>query len=361
MRKNVIIALSLILIGFIGLFIVKKVEEKKQNQPVEKQVAVVKVITPKIEEIDVYYTANSNLQAKISAILKPQVAGRIIKLNVEEGQFVKTGQVLAVIEPDKQDIQIESQLSLINQLENVYINKKSIYERRKQLYEKELISKEEFENSKTDMEVALNQLNQAKANLKEFSRQKRETLIKAPFDGYVGKRMINVGDYVDTQTQTFYILKLNPIWAVFQLPQQYIKNINVGSIVKVEIDGFETTDAKVEYISPSLTQNNLFEVKAVIDNKDGALKENMYAKVKIVIQKEKGFKIPEEAVQLAGNESFILLARNSKAVKVPVKVLDQGFGYVYIAADINPDDKVIVSNIMNLKDGMSIKVMDEVK
>lgn len=364
MKKNIITAIALVLIGFVGLFIVKKIEQKKQvdnQQSSQKPTPAVKVITPQLEDIDIFYTANAVLQAKVSAILKPQVSGRVIKLNVEEGQFVKAGQVLAVIEPEKQDIQIESQLSLINQYENIYLNKKSIYERRKQLYEKELISKEEFENAKTEMEVALNQLNQAKASLREFSRQKKETLIKAPFDGFVGKRMINIGDYVDSQTQMFYVLKLNTLWAVFNVPQQYMKNIKIGDTVKVEIDGFETVDAKIEYISPSLTENNLFEVKAVIDNKDGVLKENMYAKVKLVIDKIKGFKVPEEAIQLMGNESFIFLAKESKAIKVPVKVLDQDFGYVHITADINPEDKIIVSNIINLKDGTPVKVIGEVR
>lgn len=364
MKKNIMTALILIAIGIFGLFIIKKIESKKEestSKPQQKPIPSVKVIKPQAEEVEVFYTTNALLQAKISATIKPQVSGRVIKMLVQEGQFVKSGQVLAVVEPEKEEYQLESQLHLINQLESSYNNKKAIYERRKSLYEKELISKEEFENAKTEMEIALNQLNQAKAMLKEYSRQRRETIIKAPFDGYVGKRMVNIGDYVDSQTQMFYILKLNPMWVVFQLPQQYMKNINRGQDVEVEIDGFGTKQAKIEFISPSLTDNNLFEIKAVVNNDGEKLKENMYAKVRIGIDKKEGYKIAEEAVQLMGNDSFVFVFRDGKAVKLPVKVVDQKFGYVHITADLKPQDMVIVTNLMNIKHGMPVKVVGEVK
>ncbi|MEZ0323306.1 MAG: efflux RND transporter periplasmic adaptor subunit [Hydrogenothermaceae bacterium] len=363
--KKVFTAVALILIGILGLFILKKVESEKnqtQNKQPQKPTPVVKVITPNEEIIPIFYTANATLQAKTSATLKPQVSGRVIKLFVEEGSFVKAGQSLAMIEPDKEDYQIESQMAVINQLESSYLNKKAIYERRKQLYEKELIAKEELDNAKTDMEVALNQLNSAKAVLKEYQRQKRETLIKAPFDGFLDKRMINIGDYVDTQTQAFYILKLNPLWAVFQLPQQYVKNIKVGDVIDIDIDGIGTVKGKIDYISSSLNENNLLVVRALIENKDGKLRENMYGKAKIIIDKKKGYKLPEEVVQLMGNDSFIyIVSPEFKAKKVLVNVLYQEPGYVYITADLKPDDKVIVSNLMNVKEGMQVKVIPEVK
>lgn len=362
MKKNIKTAVVLLIVGFLGLLVIKKIESKKETQtqqPPQKPTPSVKVIKPNMEEVTVFYTANGILQAKVSATLKPQVSGRVLKLLVEEGQFVKAGQTLALIEPEKQDYQIESQLALINQLENTYQNKKAIYERRKSLYEKELISKEEFENAKTDMEVALNQLNQAKATLKEYSRQKKETIIKAPFDGYIGKRMINIGDYVDSTTQMFYLLKLNPMWVVFQLPQQYIRNIKEGQTVETDIEGLETKQAKIEFISPSLTENNLFQIKAVVDNSDGRLKENMYAKVKIAVETKRGYKLPEEAIQLMGNDSFIFVVRNGKAVKIPVKILDQQFGHVHITAELKPEDKVIISNIINIKEGLPVKVSQE--
>lgn len=362
MKKNIKTAVVLLIVGFLGLFIIKKIESKKETtaqQPQQKPTPAVKVIKPETEEVTVFYTANGVLQAKVSATLKPQVSGRVIKLLTEEGQFVKAGQTLAVIEPEKQDYQIESQIALINQLENSYQNKKAIYERRKSLYEKELISKEEFENAKTDMEVALNQLNQAKVTLKEYSRQKKETIIKAPFDGYVGKRMINIGDYVDSTTQMFYVLKLNPMWVVFQLPQQYIKNIKEGQTVEVDIEGFGTKKAKVEYISPSLTDNNLFQIKAVVDNADGSLKENMYAKVKVAVEKKEGYKLPEEAIQLMGDDSFVFVVRDGKAARIPVKILNQQPGYVHVTGSISPDDRIIVSNIMNIKEGSPVKILQQ--
>ncbi|MEJ5172213.1 MAG: efflux RND transporter periplasmic adaptor subunit [Hydrogenothermaceae bacterium] len=363
--KKVLTAVTLVVIGVIGLSIVKKIESSKaqpQNTQQQKPTPTVKVVTPKEEELNIYYTANTTLQAKISATLKPQVSGRVIKLFVEEGSFVKAGQSLAMIEPDKEDYQIESQMAVVNQLESIYLNKKSIYERRKQLYERELIAKEEVDNAKTDMEVALNQLNSAKAVLKEYNRQKRETVIKAPFDGFLDKRMINVGDYVDTQTQAFYILKLNPLWAVFQLPQSYLKSIKLGDSIDIDIDGIGTVKGKIDYISSSLNENNLLVVKALIENRDGKLRENMYGKAKIVVEKKKGYKLPEQVVGLMGNDSFVYtVSPDSKVKKVIVGVLSQEPGFVYITADLKPEDKVIVSNLMNIKDGMTVKVMSEVK
>lgn len=361
MNKKIISAVSVILIIAIALLVIKSIENKSKNQgknEPKKPTPIVKVITPEKQEIQIYYTANAILQAKTSATLKPQVSGRVEKIYVEEGSFVKAGQPLALIQAEKEQYQLESQISVINQLEANYLNKKAIYERRKQLYEKELIAKEELDNAKTDMEVALNQLNSAKATLKEYSRQKNETVIRAPFNGILDKRYISIGDYVDSQKEMFYILKLNPIWAVIQLPQDYVKNIKLGQEVEVGVDGVGIRKGKVDYISSSLNENNLIVVKILMDNKDGLLKENMFAKAKIPIGKVEGYKLPESAVQLAGKENFIYTVENSKAKPIPVKVITQEFGNVYVMADLKPSDKVIISNLMNVKPNMSVKVIE---
>lgn len=361
MNKKIITVISVITIAVISLFIIKSIEKKSKSQTNEKPqkpTPAVKVITPEKQKIPIYYTANGILQAKISATLKPQVNGRVEKIFVEEGSFVKTGQPIALIQPEKEQYQIESQLAVINQLEANYLNKKAVYERRKQLYEKELIAKEEFDNAKADMEVALNQLNSAKATLKEYTRQKNETVIKAPFDGILDKRYVSIGDYVDSQKEMFYILKLNPIWVVIQLPQEYIKSVKLGQEVEVEVDPVTNLKGKVDYISSSLNENNLVVVKILLNNNEGLLKENMFAKVKIQTTLVEGYKIPENAVVLAGNENFVYVVENSKAKPVNVKVLSQEPGYVYITGDIKPQDKVIISNLMNVKPGSPVKVID---
>lgn len=361
MKSKILTVVAVVAIAVLSLFVLKSIEQKSKSQVNEKPkkpAPVVKVITPEKQQIPMYYTANAVLQAKTSATLKPQVSGRVEKIFVEEGSFVKAGQPLALVQPEKEQYQVESQLAVINQLESNYLNKKAIYERRKQLYEKELIAKEDLDNAKTDMEVALNQLNSAKATLKEYARQKNETVIRAPFDGILDKRYVSIGDYVDSQKEMFYVLKLNPMWAVTQLPQEYIRNIKLGQEVEVDIDGIGRRKGVVDYISSSLNENNLVVVKILLDNKDGLLKENMFGKVKIQTGLAQGYKVPEQSVQLAGNENFVYVVENSKAKQVPVKVLSQEFGYVYITGDLKPDDKVIVSNLMNVKADIPVKVVE---
>ncbi len=353
---SIVIAFFIIIAG---LVILKSIKPKEVEKPKQKPTPVVNVYTVSKESIPVFYTANGSTLAKVSATLKPQVNGRVVKLFVEEGQRVKAGQILAVVQPEKEEYQVESQLAVINQLEQTYLNKKSIYERRKQLYEKELIAKEDLDNAKTDMEVALNQLNSAKANLKEFIRQKNETVIKAPFDGILENRFVSIGDYVDSQTKMFYVIKLNPIWFVFNLPQSYIKNIKLGDNIDLELDGIGKQTGKVDFISSSLNENSLITVKVILNNTDETIKENMYGKAFVRIENVDGFKVPEQAVQLVGNDNFVYLVDQNKAKKILVKVVKQEPGYVYITGNLKDGDKVIVSNLMNVKDGMEVKVIGD--
>ncbi len=354
-----IVFVFFILVG--GFVILKSIKPKEIEKPKQKPIPVVDVVTVSKESIPIFYTVNCTTLSKVSATLKPQVSGRVINLFVEEGQKVKAGQTLAVIQPEKQDYQVESQLAIINQLEQTYLNKKNIYERRKQLYEKELIAKEELDNAKTDMEVVLNQLNAAKANLKEFIRQKNETVVKAPFDGILEKRFISIGDYVDSQTKMFYVIKLSPIWFMFDLPQAYIKNIKLGDSIDIEIDGVGKQTGKVDYISSSLNENSLITVKAILNNSDEAIKENMYGKAFIKLENVEGFKIPEQAVQLVGNDNFVYIVDQNKAKKVLVKLVKQEAGYVYITGNLREGDKVIISNLMNIKDSTEVKVIGDKK
>ncbi len=316
---------------------------------------VVNVINPKSKVVPIYYTANAVLKADIFVNLKPEVSGRILEIFVKEGDKVKKGQILAKIETQQYDYRYKAQLFTVKKLEEIYNYNKSIFKKKEFLYKKGLISEDEYLLAKKNLETSYNDLMAAKQQLKDIEKQLKETNIKAPFDGILDKKFINIGDYVTPATNLFYLLDPNSINAVFYLPQRFIKNLKLGKRVDIFIEGIGKIKGKISYISYSLTPENLIEVKADLPATN-LFKDGMYAKVKIVEKNIKAFVLPEKAVFMKGDENYVLKVENGKTKKVKVIIVDQKSEFLIVKGNLKENDNIVFEAPFGIKEGMKVKI-----
>ncbi len=315
-------------------------------------VAVIKI---KKTTINQYYKTNGIIKSDKSVYIKPETSGKILQIFVKEGSFVKKGQPLVSIESDKYDYQVLSQEYLVKKLKSIYTYKKNLFEKKKILYEKQLISEDEFNLAKLDMETSLQDLMSATEKLKELKRLQKETIVKAPFDAVIDKKFISEGDLVNSNTKLFYLVDLTELKVRFDLPQRFLNKISIGDKIEIYIEGAGKFIAEITYISSSLSENSLIHYKAQIKEKNN-LKENMYAVVKILENKIKGFKIPEKAVYMQKEESFVYVVENEKIVKRKVKIISQDFGYLIVKGQLKDGDMVVVSAPFGIKEGRQVYI-----
>ncbi len=321
------------------------------QQNIDIPVSVIKV---KEETIKQFYRTNGVLKSDRSIYIKPEVSGRITEIFVEEGDFVEEGTPLIAIQTDKYDFQYSSQLYLVRKLKAIYSYKKNIYEKKKYLYKKELISKDEYDIAKLEMETAYNDLKSAEEKLKELERLRKETQIRTPFSGFVDKKLVSEGDFVNSNSRLFYIVDLNSLKAVFQLPQRFIKILNIGDYVDLDIEGIGKLKGRVTYVSYSLTENSLLTYKAEIEEMEG-LRENMYTVVKVLEKKVKGFKIPERAVHMGQKGDYVFVIKGGVVKKKRVEILGQTYGYLFVKG-LKDGDMVVVSTPFGIREGSKVRV-----
>ncbi len=331
-------------------------KEESSKQP-KKKIPIIEVSVVKPVEKPFYkiYKANAYLETDFDMNIKPEISGKIIRIQVEEGDFVKKGQILAQIETTQYKNLINAKKAQIESTKAQVNEKKSFFEKRKILYEKNLISEEEYLSAKTAYESILNQLKSLEAELENLKKNLNETFIKSPFTGFVNKRFISIGDYVNPNTNTFNIVSTEEMKAVFKIPQKIFRYIKRGKYVEIIVKNYGVYNSKVVYISPKFDENSLATVKTSLKSSEN-LRPNMYAVAVVKYDKKIGYELPEQAVQMFKNETFVYVIEENKAKKVKVDILSQTYGKVYVKGNLK-GKSVIVQNAFKVRDGTSVKIV----
>jgi len=294
------------------------------------------------------------LEAVHSVSVKPEVSGRVLEIFAEEGDTVRKGEPLIRIEDETYRKAYEEVLWELRQAERDYENQKALLQRRKALYEKELISREEFEEVRTRVEVLRAKIESLRVRLERRKLDLDRTLLRSPMNGVVLKRSVSVGDYVTPQSEVYRILRTDPLRFVFKVPQEMVSYLKPGTPLEIEIAG-ERIKTKVSYVSPSADENRLFTVKALLPNRSGLLKPNTYGEVTFSFRNVRAVPVPEQAVQLSQRQSFLWVVRDSRAVKVPVQVLQHEGDRLLVVGDLKRDDRVVVEGLLFLYEGAKVR------
>ncbi|MFN3813614.1 MAG: efflux RND transporter periplasmic adaptor subunit [Aquificaceae bacterium] len=329
---------------------------KKQAELPQKEALQISTYQVKKESVWILYSTKAYFEAEKDLTLKPEVSGRVVSLFVDEGYSIKTGQPLLKVDDSDYQNTVRQLSSELMQVRVNYENQRSVYERRKFLYEKELIAKEELDNARAQMEASKEQVGAIEAQLKNAKLQLRRTILYAPFSGYVAQRFVNIGDYLTPQSQTFRLVTLNPIKVVFQVPQELLSSVKKENYVDVKVDGVGNFKGRVFFLSPVADKSRMITLKAYVENPKGELRPDMYAKVDIPTSLQEGFKIPESAIILLGNRKIVWKVIRDTVEPVPVDVLKQVEGYVYVRANLKDGDTIATENASLLNQGTKVRV-----
>lgn len=328
----------------------------RQEQSVPKPQAIrVSTVTVKGEEISVPYETKAYLEAEKDVVLRPEVNGRVLELYVDEGSYVKRGQRLLRIDPSQYENTVRQLEAQLQQARVQYQNLEDIVRRREFLFQKDLIAKEDLQNVKTQLRSQEEVIRSLKAQLDNARLELSKTVLRAPFDGYIAQRMVNVGDYLTVQSQTFRLVTLDPIKAVFQVPQELLPYVKEGTEISLRVESVGERKGKVFFVSPVADNNRMITVKALLANNNRQLKPGMYGVVSIPTQKLTLFRLPENAVVLRGTQKVVWRISQNTAQPVNVEVVLHQNGTVYVKGDLKDGDRIAVENAFLLREGAKVE------
>jgi RND family efflux transporter MFP subunit len=302
----------------------------------------------------------ATLKSRDSAVIMPEVEGRITEIKVHSGDRVSAGAVLLEIDPRKQEATVNSQEHTRAAQQASLQLAQQQYDRTKGLADAGVVSKQDLDQAKASLDSAQAQLNSLDAQVQEQQVQLHYYKVVAPWAGVVGDIPVHVGDRVTTSTTLTTVDKPGSLEAYIYVPIERSGDIKMNLPVQiVDAEGKVIADSRVSFISPEVdntTQGVL--VKATIANHSDKLRTDQFIRARMVWGMHQGPVVPVLAVSRVGGQYFAFIAedQNGKLVahQKPLTVGDT-VGNDYVVLDgVKAGDKVIVSGTQFLVDGMPV-------
>ena len=294
-----------------------------------------------VREVPQLSTYTSTVQAYVKNNIAPQMAGRISKINVEIGDFVTKGQVLA--EMDKTSF-LQAQLQLQNQEVEL--------QRLKALYETGGISKSDFEAVELAYNVAKTQVE----NLEE------NTVLRSPVNGVVTARNYDAGDMYAMASPIYTVEQIKPVKLLVAISESEYSKVKKGDSVTITADAVpdKTFYGKVGKIYPTIDPaTRTFTAEVVVDNNYNTLRPGMFARVTVDFGSNNNVVIPDVAVvkQQGSGERFVYVLNADGTVTYQKIVLGRRMGTEYeVLEGLADGDKIVTGGMIRLKDGIKVTV-----
>lgn len=309
--------------------------------PVEVSSVTVGLITEEVRAV-------GTLQANESVIIRPEIQGRVSKINFEEGQQVRKGTILIQLD----SAELRAQLAQARaELEIARLN----YDRMRRLIANDNVSRQELDQASST-------LKSAQANYALFSERVSKTQIRAPFSGILGTRLVSPGAYLQAGRDIVNLEDLTTLKIDFMVPEKFLSRLAVKQVVEVEVDAIagRLFQGRVYALDPRVDQTSrTIRVWAKIPNPNVTLRPGMFANVTLVTgHTEDAILIPEEAIVPQQGKVFVFLVKDNKAQLTEVRLGLRKRSVVQVVEGLAPGDLVVRGGQQKIRDGMPVMVVE---
>jgi membrane fusion protein (multidrug efflux system) len=292
---------------------------------------------------------SGQLDAEQSVMLKPEIEGIVATIEFEQGQKVEAGSVLFRLRDREQRAR----------LHEARANRQLARERWKR--SNELLTRDA--SSKDRADVALAEYEMAKARLELAQIELDRTEIRAPFDGMVGLRMVDIGARVEEDTELVRIDAVDRLQVTFAISDEGLPFARPGMKVNLWVRPYpgEKFAGEVFFVSPTLdARNRRIWVKAWIDNSDHRLAPGLFANVDLEIRRmESALVVPESAVAIDQQGSFVWVVDEERVVsRRPIEVGLRERGIVEIVQGLSEGLEIIVAGTHKVSEGDKVQVSE---
>ena len=333
----------------------------------------VQVLTP--TQASTVLTATGYTYARSRAAVGAKIIGRVVELPVDEGDTIATGDIIAVL--DSEDLQASVNLAeaSLNEARARLADAEREFARQADLVEDQLTSQALYDAAGTQREVALAQVGTAEARLNATEAQLDYTVVRAPIDGVVIERNIEVGEMVapggfTSQQSTGSIVRIaDPasLEVEADINESYIARLQLGQRASIRVDAvpdFDYSGSLRQIVPTADRQRAVVQVKVSIDNIDARLVPDMSCTVTFL---EEGVDeaelvlppkllVPEEAVQYSGGAAFLFQVDEGMLRRVRVTLGEASEGRVEVLEGVSGGETIVSSNVDSLDDGQRVRV-----
>jgi membrane fusion protein (multidrug efflux system) len=357
-----LIMLGIVLLAITGLGAFKFFQ-------IKKAIAMGAMFAPPPAAVTTHVASKERWQPVISAVgslraiqgvnISTDSAGIVSEILFQSGAEVKKGDVLVKLDCKQEEARLRSAEA---RMELAKLN----LERQRDLMAKEAVAQSAFDAAQSEFRQAAAAVDEAKALIA------RKTIV-APFDGLLGIRRVNLGQYLNVGDPIAQLESVDPITVVFAVPQAQFEQVAVGKKIRVKVEGishgeFEGEIAAMESRLDEATRNVIVQGK--IANPEKKLRAGMFAVVEVLLPEVDVIVIPAPAISYAPYGDSVYVVKDGKTPDgKPAKVVEQRFvktgqrrgDWVAINSGVKEGDEVVSSGVFKLRAGAPVNVNNSVQ
>jgi membrane fusion protein (multidrug efflux system) len=322
----------------------------------------VEVGSAKRGDVAAHLTVVGNLIGLQTVEIAPRVGGRLLSVSVQLGDAVRRGQVLAKVE-DREIVEQVNQAQASMEVSKATIRQREAdlnvaklnFDRSKNLFERQLLAKQALDDAESRFLAAVAQVDLAKAQqtqndarLQELKFNLNNAIITSPVDGFIGKRNVDPGAMVNTNTSIASVVDISRLKLVVNIVEKDLRMVTAGDLGIVEVDAYpgEKFNGRIARVAPVLdpaTRTAPIEIE--IPNGDNRLKPGMYARITLTVEERKNAVVaPKNAVIDFENKRGVWQPNaDSRAQFVPVTLGIEGAETIEIVSGLNEGDKFVTT------------------
>lgn len=329
---------------------------------------LVTVATATAQDVPRYLNEIGKNVAFESVTVTPQVGGRIVERHFQDGENVKKGQLLFVIDPRPYKAQVDSAQAAVAQAKAALDLAKIQFARDEEIVGTRAISKQDYDTKKNTVDVDQAQVAAAEAALETAKLNLEYCYIHSPIDGRAGARLVDVGNVVmPNSTSLLLIQRLDPIYATFTVTEQDLVEVQkemargtLKAAVRLPSDPEPSARAgRVEFLDNEVQNGTgTVNLRATLSNPDRHFWPGQFVNVKLVLATEKGaVLIPNQAAQLSQKGQYVYVVKADDTAELrPVSLGQRQGENVVVTSGLAADERVVVTGQLTVRPGGKVRV-----
>jgi RND family efflux transporter MFP subunit len=306
---------------------------------------------------------SGTLAPEHEATVRAEVSGPVLATNVEQGQPVKRGTVLARIDDTAIRDSYLSARSAVRSAEAALVVARRNAERSTKLAEAGAIAETELETARWNATNAEATLADAQARLVSAQEQLGKTIVRAPFSGVVSERQVNAGDIVQPGGEMFTIVEPSSMRLEASVPAQQLGDLRIGAPVEFEVSGYpgRTFSGRITRINPMADRTTgQVRIFVQIPNAGRNLVAGLFAEGRVASESREALVVPLTAVDQRGITPTVTRIKNGRVDKVPVTpgLRDAATETVEIRSGLAAGDTVLLGAAQGITAGTVIRVAE---
>jgi RND family efflux transporter MFP subunit len=335
----------------------------------------VTVATPVEQQVSRYFESTGNTAAINAVDLVARVQGFVQEINYRDGEFVKKGTSLFVIEPEPYQLKVEVAKASVKSAEATLTQNETEYQRQADLLKRQVSAQVAYDQALAQRDTAQANVQSARANERQAEINLSYTNVTAPFDGVVSARQVSIGQFVGATSATVLstIVELRPIWVNFTASERDVLQVRanlhradrtIEDLLGIPVEiGLQTESGyphkgKLDYVASTVDPaTGTLAARAVLENSDRTLLPGYFVRVRIPSPPEPALLVSDTAIGSDQGGRYVLVVNKDNVVEQRTVEPGQLVGELrVIEKGLSKDDRVVVGGITRAIPGQKVQL-----